>query len=58
MKGDGAAAVVRAKEVRWARKPESITSCSRRGPEPAFEESTAAEAERWNLRRKMREERS
>lgn len=45
MKGEGAAAVVRAKAVRCARKPESMTSCSRR--------SGLA-----NLRRKMREERS
>jgi len=45
MKGEGAAAVVRAKAVRWARKPESMTSCSRCS---GFA----------NLRRKMREDRS
>jgi hypothetical protein len=45
MKGEGAEAVVRAKADKCARKPESMTSCSRR--------SGLA-----NLRRKMREERS
>lgn len=44
-KGEGVAAVVRTKEVRWARKPESITNCSLWS---GFE----------NLMRKMREERS
>lgn len=45
MKSDGAAAVVREKEVRWTRNPESMTSCSRW--------SGLA-----NLKRKMREDRS